>query len=86
MRGTDYILMTVVYSSVILLTLTILLPFIIIFFQSVTPQEAMIGSQYTLLPSKLDFAAYEYGKVLAGAVLFIWHVLQMWILSFMKAP
>ena len=49
MRGTDYILMTVVYSSVILLTLTILLPFIIIFFQSVTPQEAMIGSQYTLL-------------------------------------
>ena len=44
MRGTDYILMTVVYSSVILLTLTILLPFIIIFFQSVTPQEVMIGS------------------------------------------
>lgn len=69
MRGTDYILMTVVYSSVILLTLTILLPFIIIFFQSVTPQEAMIGSQYTLLPSKLDFAAYEY--LLFGSQLII---------------
>lgn len=60
MQGTDYILMFMIYTSVTILTLTILLPFLIIFFQSVTPQEAMSGTQYSLVPQKLNFGAYQY--------------------------
>ncbi len=60
MRGTDYVLMAVIYTFIILLTVSIVIPFFIVFFQSVTPQEAMMGNQYSLIPKRFDFGAYKY--------------------------
>ena len=59
-RGTDYVLMAVIYTFIILLTMSIVIPFFIVFFQSVTPQEAMMGNQYSLIPKRFDFGAYKY--------------------------
>lgn len=50
LRGSDVALVFTVYAAVTLLMLLIVIPFLIIFFQSVTPNEAMLGSHYSIVP------------------------------------
>ncbi len=60
LHGSDVALVFTVYAAVTLLMLLIVIPFFIIFFQSVTPNEAMLGSHYSIVPRKWDFSAYDY--------------------------
>lgn len=56
----DIWFMAIVYASVSLLTLFIVFPFLIIFFQSITPVTSMRDSYYRLIPDEFDFSAYQY--------------------------
>ena len=68
LHGSDFLLMTVIYLSVILLTLSIIQPFILIFFQSVTPLSAMNRNSFSFFPRTWDFSAYEYLLFHSGLV------------------
>jgi len=69
LHGSDMVLMTVIYTVGVLLCLSIIFPFLIIFFQSVTPTDAMHGAEYVLVPERFDFSAYKYLLIDSGLVL-----------------
>jgi len=58
----------IAYGSTAFLSLSIVLPFLLIFIQSVTPRAALNGEYYGLLPRQVSFQAYEYLLLRTGGI------------------
>ena len=56
----DTILMIIAYTTIIFLTVSIIIPFILIFLQSITPRSSMSGEWYSIIPKEITFDAYKY--------------------------
>ena len=44
----------------IVMTLTIILPFLLVFISSITDETVLIRNGYSLFPEKISFYAYQY--------------------------
>jgi ABC-type glycerol-3-phosphate transport system permease component len=56
----DIVLIGIAYTTVIILTFSIIIPFLLIFLQSITPRRAMSGEWYSIIPKQVTFDAYVY--------------------------
>ncbi|HOJ09280.1 MAG TPA: carbohydrate ABC transporter permease [Clostridiales bacterium] len=56
----DIVLIGIAYTTVIILTFSIIIPFLLIFLQSITPRSAMTGEWYSIIPKQVTFDAYGY--------------------------